>query len=475
MENPFSSTDNREIHKNTHHQAEHYRHILDSVLPVVFTLDQNFRFVYVNAVSRAIWGYAPEELTGKCCLELVFDGDREKTARYLQDQISGQSIANFQNLFSKKDQSLVPMSWAGRWDENDQLLYCVVRDITERKRQASLLERYKDELEKQNEDMASILERITDGFFAVNNNWEIVYWNKEAEWMLGKGKEAVLGKNLWELFPSAADSEFFIQYLRAIDQQTPVYFEAYYAPRKIWAEMSVYPSVHGLSVFFKNINERKRLEEELKIQQRQHTAAVISAQEKERSLISEELHDNVNQLLTSAKLYAALGSSGGADPEEMLEKTVSLLQSAIDEIRKLSKRLSVSLVTKTGLEDAVRELVETIADANELSINLTMEFPSPLRAAADPQLAIYRILQEHLTNVSKHAGATWVDVNLRESDEKLTLTVVDNGSGFDVRKKAEGIGIANMRSRAESLMGIFVLDSEPGKGCTLLVQLPLTN
>lgn len=207
--------------------------------------------------------------------------------------------------------------------------------------------------------------------------------------------------------------------------------------------------------------------------QRGLRAAVIAAQEQERSLISQELHDNVNQLLTTAKLYAGLGRDGVEEAVEMMGKSTALIQTAIDEIRKLSKQLSVSFICTTALEDAIKELIEIVAACNQLTITFHTELFTPVREKENTKLAVYRILQEHLTNVVKHAEAKHIEVILRQSQEKLTLIVVDDGKGFDTAQKSEGIGLRNMRSRAESLMGIFFIASQPGKESTLFVQLPL--
>jgi PAS domain S-box-containing protein len=318
-----------------------------------------------------------------------------------------------------------------------------------------------------------ILDRITDGFYAIGAKGTVLYWNKAAEEMLGKSKEEVIGKSLWDCFPDGKELNFYTYYQQAFQEQKTIHFEGYYPTREIWAEVSVYPSTNGLSVYFKNINERKRLERELIKQHRELTAAVIAAQEQERSLISQELHDNVNQLLTTAKLYADLGRDGVGDAGEMMGKTINLIQTAIDEIRKLSRQLSVSFITTTALEDAIKELVETVAASNQFTITFHTETFTFLSEDEPIKMAIYRILQEHLTNVVKHAKAKHVEVTLRQSQDKLTLGVVDDGKGFDMAQKSEGIGLRNMRSRAESLMGIFCIDSQPGKGCTLFVQLPL--
>ena len=317
-----------------------------------------------------------------------------------------------------------------------------------------------------------VLDRITDGFYAIDPNGTVLYWNKAAEEMLGKSRDEVIGKSLWTCFPDGKELNFYTLYQQAFQEQKTIHFEGYYPPRDTWAEMSVYPSANGLSVYFKNINERKRLERELLEHQRGLTSAVIVAQEQERSLISQELHDNVNQLLTSAKLYAGLGRDGMGEAAEMMEKSITLMQRAIDEIRKLSKQLSVSFVSTTALEDAIKELIETVAASNQLTITLHTELFTPVRENENIKLAVYRILQEHLTNMVKHAEAKHVEITLRQSLDKLTLVVVDDGKGFDTTQKSEGIGLRNMRSRAESLMGIFSIDSQPGKGSTLFVQLP---
>lgn len=324
-----------------------------------------------------------------------------------------------------------------------------------------------------NEDqfLFGILDRITDGFYALDPHGTVLYWNKAAEEMLGKTREEVIGKSLWDCFPDGKELNFYAFYQQAFQEQKTIHFEGYYPPRDIWAEMSVYPSANGLSIYFKNINERKRLERELLEQQRGLTAAVVAAQEQERSLISQELHDNVNQLLTSAKLYAGLGRDGVGDAAAMMDKSISLIQTAIDENRKLSRQLSVSFVTTTALEDAIKELIETVATGNQLTITLHMEHFTSVRENENIKLAVYRILQ-HLTNVVKHAEAKHVEVTLRQSQDKLTLIVVDDGKGFDTTQKTEGIGLRNMRSRAESLMGLFSIDSQPGEGSTLFVQLP---
>ncbi|TCJ14591.1 PAS domain S-box protein [Flaviaesturariibacter flavus] len=325
----------------------------------------------------------------------------------------------------------------------------------------------------QDQNLSEVLDRITDGFYAIDPDGTVLYWNKAAEEMLGKKKDEVIGRSLWNCFPEAQALNFYTLYHQAFQEQRTIHFEGYYPPRDIWAEVSVYPSANGLSVYFKNINERKRLERELLEHQHGLTAAIIAAQEQERSLISQELHDNVNQLLTSAKLYAGLARDGVGAAVEMIAKSVALIQAAIDEIRKLSGQLSASFVSSEELEDTLAELIDTVATGNQLEITFHSELSNPFPENENIKLAVYRILQEQLTNVVKHADAKHVEVTLRQSQDKLTLVVADDGKGFDTAQKSAGIGLRNMRTRAESLMGLFSIASQPGKGSTLFVQLPL--
>jgi PAS domain S-box-containing protein len=103
----------------------------------------------------------------------------------------------------------------------------------------------------------TILESIRDAFFSVNKDWTVTYWNKESENILGKSKDAIVGKNLWEVYPEAIDSDFYRQYHKALETQEIITFEEHYLTLNIWFEVTVYPSNVGLSVYFKDITLRK--------------------------------------------------------------------------------------------------------------------------------------------------------------------------------------------------------------------------
>lgn len=127
-------------------------------------------------------------------------------------------------------------------------------------------ERKQAQIKKQEalEERQRILERITDGFFAVDENWNVTYWNKRAEEITGLNRKDILRQNLWETFPEAKELKFFREYKRAFDKQISVQFEEYYSPVKAWLEVNAYPSKEGLSVFFRDVTEKKEAEENVR-------------------------------------------------------------------------------------------------------------------------------------------------------------------------------------------------------------------
>ena len=136
-------------------------------------------------------------------------------------------------------------------------------------------------------DIASIHQRITDAFFALDNQWRFIYLNAEAERILNRKKEQLLGKNLWEEFPESVNSTFYREYRKALAKQVTVGFEEYYPPLGVWVAVRAYPSEDGLSVYFRDISEAMHAKEELETRVRQQAAV---AQLSQRALQSTDLY-----------------------------------------------------------------------------------------------------------------------------------------------------------------------------------------
>lgn len=233
----------------------------------------------------------------------------------------------------------------------------------------------------------------------------------------------------------------------------------------------------------KNLAVLQALNEEIKIQKaareeeekQRHkliTEAVICAQENERSLIGLELHDNINQVLTTVKLHNEMVLEGRGDAQTILPRTLKYLQDCINEIRSLSKRLSAPTLGKISLEESVNELIGSINATSKIRITHQISGLDNQALKKELHLGLYRILQEQLNNVLKHAEASEVFVHLERKEDLIRLSVTDNGKGFLAHDRKAGIGLMNMQTRAESLDGSFELETKPGQGCKMKVVLP---
>jgi signal transduction histidine kinase len=177
--------------------------------------------------------------------------------------------------------------------------------------------------------------------------------------------------------------------------------------------------------------------------------------------------------LTTVKLYAELCRDGIGNTEEIMNKSIKLLQDSINEVRSLSKRLSAPSLGDIKLKESIKELIDAVAATNRLTVEMDLSAIEELEVGQELHLALYRILQEHFTNVLKHSEASCVKVLLNVNRDTMELEVSDDGKGFDMKQKRNGIGIANMTSRAENIAGKLTLESTPGEGCTLKASLPL--
>lgn len=226
-----------------------------------------------------------------------------------------------------------------------------------------------------------------------------------------------------------------------------------------------------------DITERKKLEKQLAeqqlIQQKLITETTILAQEKERNELGRELHDNINQILATVKMYIGLARSGRQVKEDLLAKSYEYVEEAMAEIRTLSHSLVAPSLGDIGLKEALETLAENTNVLNGLNVEVTVE-DTPALAITDKnkELMLYRIAQEQLNNIIKYAKAEKAVITLSEDAGSIVLSVSDNGVGFDTTQKSKGIGLQNMRNRVEFYNGKLIIQSAPGQGCTLEAYIP---
>ena len=307
-----------------------------------------------------------------------------------------------------------------------------------------------------------------------------IYINDACFTLWGYTPSELIGRLCFE-FILPEDHETSIKATVIGGQEIPAFENRYYRKDRSIAYMSwegvwdtknrlIYGTGRDITEKKKQQEEQLRQEEQ---QQKMITNAVIKATEEERSFVGRELHDNVNQVLTTVKLYTELCLAGHGDQVELLKRSMVLLQESINEIRGLSKRLSAPSLGDIRLKDSIQELVEAINATNRFQIEFDYQLGN-LDTSPDMHLAIYRILQEHFTNIIKHAQATQVLIQLFQEAGQLKMIIKDNGIGFEPLQYRKGIGVANMTNRAESINGSLQLYSIPGEGCKLELIVPLS-
>lgn len=704
-------------------QLQKLKKLIDSSLDIICSLDAEGRFIEVSAAAERVWGYQPEELKGKYCLNFLTEEDKPATQAVLNRIVKGEEFTNFENHYYCKDGSLKPIVWSATWDDEDRLMYCVGRDATERNRKLKEQKKNTRKLKQVQNNLLNVLESMTDGFFTVNRNWEIKYATDKVAAMLGVNKEDYVGKNLWACFPQAVNTKFYTEYHRAFAEQKVVSFEEFLPSFNIWFEVNAYPYKNVLAIYIKDItqrkNDEKRLEfiaratseviwereissdetfinaekfralfgyrlpgntmhrsfwlekihpddielikkqsqlvveerldyfmheyrfrksdgtwayvkdrtylvrdednkpirkigamqditaerlaekalteseksykqlfenaplpkmvydsetlqfldvnqaaincygysreafltmnvmdireekdrpkvfeilsgidransnnmgvwkhvkksgasllaeifliaisykgraaylisvhdvtEKAKLQetlikekvkhQKTVTKATIEGQEKERSDIGKELHDNVNQILTTAKLYVENIKYFPEQKNSFVDKSAALLQKAINEIRFLSKALVTPTIRDLGFEETLQELIAWYRELNLFTIDYTY-LMAECCIDKDLKLTLYRILQEELNNTVKYAKASAVTIRLQHG-EQLKMVYEDNGIGFDPATQKKGLGLNNIKNRADVYNGTVHIDSSPGNGCRIEIIFPL--
>lgn len=201
--------------------------------------------------------------------------------------------------------------------------------------------------------------------------------------------------------------------------------------------------------------------------------ARLEGQEKERTRVARELHDHLGGTLAATKIsLAGLKRKLPSSAMEDYESTMDMVKTAYQETRQLSHDMMAFPLKDLGLEASFRALCSTINNSGKLHVDFDLHEGQALFIGTEKELHLYRILQELLQNVIKHARATAVTVQLTHAEGQATLLVEDNGRGFPKKSLQEGLGLSNIRHRVERLSGTLDIDSRPGGGSTIIVQFP---
>jgi hypothetical protein len=219
--------------------------------------------------------------------------------------------------------------------------------------------------------------------------------------------------------------------------------------------------------------ESQKLATVLKEQELTAIDAMIEGQEKERQRIANDLHDDLGGLMATVKLH--FNALKDKDSPELFEKTNTLIEEAYQKVRTVAHAKNSGVIAKQGLLKAVQNMAEKISASNKIHIDV-IDHGLDNRLENSLELTLFRIIQELITNVIKHAEATEVTIHLTNHDDTINIMVEDNGKGFNqnqMTKNNKGMGISSIDKRVEHLDGKMTIESEKLKGTTVIIDIPL--
>lgn len=333
--------------------------LFDDYPDAVFTLDLKGNFLSANKALIDLAECSEEELFQLSFIPFIAPEDAEEAHHHFKSAIQGE-LQNFdiRTISAKGTHRMVNVTNLPIVINQEVIgVHVIAKDIT-------AITQTQKKLDDYHHRISDILESITDGFFALNKDWVVTYWNKEAERLLFMPRKEIIGKNVWEVYQDAVSLKFYSEYHRAVDENISVRFDEYFPRLNIWIEVSAFPSDEGLSVYFKDITERKTAEEQLKREKEKYLTLFNF------SPLPQWVFDA--ETLRFLDVNNAASQHYGYSKEEFLEMTIKDIRPAAD-LKELGKILKKTF--KAGIFQArmVRhlkksgELMDICVEANAVT------------------------------------------------------------------------------------------------------------
>ncbi len=236
--------------------------------------------------------------------------------------------------------------------------------------------------------------------------------------------------------------------------------------------------VFGASVYRSYKRKKNLHEKQLQLLQQEQQInqlwAVMKGEEQERIRLARELHDGVGGMLAAIKMNVSrtLRKDDSESKTASLHEVLHLVEDTADEVRKTAHNLMPDIITKHSLPQALRMYCDNVNTGKDLEIDLQFHLEWQ-RLVPSFELSLYRMIQEIIQNIIKHAHATHAVIQFRQEDNTLFITAEDDGQGFNTSQVATGLGLQNLTSRTAALGGHISIESTPGRGTTCFIELPL--
>ncbi|WP_188934884.1 sensor histidine kinase [Puia dinghuensis] len=627
--------------------------LIKQVSDIIVTTDLEDRIIYWNNAAEKFYNIPSHMAIGQSLRQLVhydyLDTTEDEAYKTLREKGIWEGEASYVSSAGKKSYLICSIRYVRDSNRRITGIMALNRDITEVKLVQQDQQRAEMQLRHYSEQIAGILESITDGFFVLDQHFRVTLWNREAERITRLSAAEILGESIWDKLPELIGTDTWQSFHKAFKKKMTVTFEQYYERTDRWLEMSLYPSDQGVFAYFKEVTLRKKQEALLALEKKvlelntakrmnlrallnyflkgiqkifpgmyccvltldednlsvrllsapglpavyahaidglpigpkagssgtamyrkesvivpdiatdplweEHrdltlqfglracwsipvingrdevlaafavyyttvkspteaemdtferianlvaiiieswkaeemeekllkqelnkqkliAQAIVDAQEKERAEIGKELHDNINQILSTTKLYLELAKNDNKERMSLINRSAGNIHNAIHEIRNISRSLVPASIGDLGLQDSVADLVESIRTTKAIHVEFYPAGNFDERINDKAKLMLFRIIQEQVNNVLKHSGARnlIIELMLEDAENRIELSITDDGKGFDPGKAGKkGLGLSNIMSRADLFGGTVTIQSAPGRGCKLRVQVP---
>jgi two-component system sensor histidine kinase UhpB len=479
-------TERKQAEDAMRESEERYRNLVESISDVVYAIDSSGMLTYISPVVKNTLGYEPDELIGRQFLEFVHKEDHDLLMRRFSELREGIARHSDYRVIGKH----ADIKWV-RTLTNPIIkeggfvgAHGVLIDITERKQAEEAL--IKSELRFRNSFDLPLI-----GFAITSPEKEWIEVNDRICSILGYSRDEIVQRTWLELtHPDdlPADIE---QFNLILSGQIEKYSMDKRFIRKdgqvVWTSISVgcvrKPDgrVDYIIGLMEDISERKRAEEQLKSsmgQLRTLSAHLQSIREEERAMMAREIHDELGQELTGLKMDLSwLVKRLSKNQKSLISKTESMLKlvdSTIQTVRKISSKLRPGVLDDLGIVAAIEWQTQDFRDRTGIKCELNSSVED-VELDRDRSTAVFRIFQETLTNVVRHAKATRIIVNVDEDAGNLILRVKDNGRGITESKIShpKSLGLLGMRERVLLFGGEVKISGIPGEGTTVTVTIPL--
>jgi PAS domain S-box-containing protein len=466
----------RKVEDAIKESEEKYRTLVEQASDGIIISNVSLALLDVNEMMCTMMGYSKEELLKLSIFDIAQQEPETAEARYKAYK-DGESILQ-ERVFNRKDGTTFPVEISTIVMMNGNYL-SFVRDISDRKK-----------AEKENQ-LLLLRNQVTinsmlDGYILSDLNGKIIDTNPAYCKMSGYSKEELLQKYAYHLDANITEAEIQNLIAEVIKKKSIQLESRHWRKDKsiIDVEVSV-STVHFeeqifIAAFLRDITDRKKSEEQAKLTNehlRQLTGHLQTIREEERSRIGQEIHDQLGQHLTVLKMDVSRLKKNipiNKNKEEDLVEIISELDNCLQMVRKISADLRPSIIDDLGIIAAMEWLAEDFERRTEITTKFFTN-AIELKLPQTHSIGLFRIFQESLTNVVRHAEAKEVVAELNKENGFVMLTIADNGKGFDENSVGgkRSLGLLGMRERTLLMNGDYKITSVPGKGTEVKVTVPL--